>query len=40
MIVEVEAYAEEGDEACHTFHRPSARKFIAWGHDAGTATST
>lgn len=27
-IVEVEAYAESGDEACHTFHRPSARKFI------------
>jgi DNA-3-methyladenine glycosylase len=29
LVVEVEAYAEEGDEACHTFHRPSARKFIA-----------
>ena len=36
MIVEVEAYAEEGDEACHTFHRPSARKFIAK-HDPGAA---
>lgn len=36
IIVEVEAYAEEGDEACHTFHRPSARKFIA-NHDPGAA---
>jgi len=36
IIVEVEAYAEEGDEACHTFHRPSARAFIA-AHDAGAA---
>jgi len=35
-IVEVEAYAEEGDEACHTFHRPSARRFIA-GHEPGAA---
>jgi DNA-3-methyladenine glycosylase len=35
-VVEVEAYAEEGDEACHTFHRPSARRFIAK-HDAGAA---
>jgi DNA-3-methyladenine glycosylase len=35
-IVEVEAYAEEGDEACHTFHRPSARKFIA-DHAPGAA---
>jgi DNA-3-methyladenine glycosylase len=35
-IVEVEAYAEEGDEACHTFHRPSARNFIAH-HEAGAA---
>ncbi len=35
-VVEVEAYAEEGDEACHTFHRPSARRFIAE-HDAGAA---
>jgi DNA-3-methyladenine glycosylase len=35
-IVEVEAYAEEGDEACHTFHRPSARKFIAK-HEPGAA---
>lgn len=36
IVVEVEAYAETGDEACHTFHRPSARKFIA-AHDAGAA---
>ena len=36
MVVEVEAYAEEGDEACHTFHRPSARRFIAQ-HEPGAA---
>jgi DNA-3-methyladenine glycosylase len=35
-IVEVEAYFEEGDEASHTFSRPSTRKFIAE-HDAGAA---
>jgi DNA-3-methyladenine glycosylase len=35
-IVEVEAYAQEGDEASHTFNRPSARKFIA-DHAAGAA---
>ncbi|HEX4085176.1 MAG TPA: DNA-3-methyladenine glycosylase [Chthoniobacteraceae bacterium] len=35
-IVEVEAYTEEGDEACHTFHRPSTRKFIA-DHEPGAA---
>jgi len=28
-IVETEAYAEFGDEACHTWMRPSARKFVA-----------
>lgn len=28
-IVETEAYLENGDEACHTFSRPSARAFIA-----------
>ena len=28
-IVETEAYAEHGDEACHTFFRPSAREFVA-----------
>lgn len=35
-IVETEAYAAEGDPACHTFFRPSARSFIE-GHEAGTA---
>lgn len=29
IIVETEAYAEHGDEACHTFLRRSAREFIA-----------
>lgn len=29
LIVETEAYAAVGDEACHTFHRPSARAFVA-----------
>lgn len=28
IIVETEAYAVEGDPACHTAHRPSARQFI------------
>lgn len=28
IIVETEAYAVEGDEACHTAHRPSAREFV------------
>jgi DNA-3-methyladenine glycosylase len=28
VIVETEAYAVEGDEACHTVHRPSAREFV------------
>ena len=28
IIVEVEAYAAIGDEAAHTFTRPSARSFI------------
>ena len=27
-IVEVEAYLVEGDEACHTFMRASAREFV------------
>jgi len=36
LVVEVEAYAEAGDEASHTFHRPSARKFIA-DHPPGAA---
>lgn len=35
-IVETEAYAAEGDPACHTFFRPSARRFIE-SHGAGTA---
>lgn len=35
-IVETEAYAAEGDEACHTHFRPSARRFIA-DHEPGTA---
>jgi DNA-3-methyladenine glycosylase len=29
IIVETEAYCATGDEACHTFARPSARDFIA-----------
>lgn len=36
IVVETEAYAEVGDEACHTFFRPSARDFVA-SHPAGTA---
>jgi DNA-3-methyladenine glycosylase len=28
-IVETEAYEAEGDPACHTFCRPSARRFVA-----------
>jgi DNA-3-methyladenine glycosylase len=36
MIVETEAYSAVGDEACHTWSRPSARKFVA-GHPAGAA---
>ncbi|MEK7949724.1 DNA-3-methyladenine glycosylase [Luteolibacter soli] len=35
-IVETEAYAAEGDEACHTFFRQGARAFVA-SHPAGTA---
>lgn len=35
-IVETEAYAAEGDEACHTWFRPSSRAFVAK-HDAGDA---
>ena len=27
-IVEVEAYGVEGDDACHTAHRPSSREFV------------
>lgn len=36
VVVECEAYAAEGDPACHTFSRPSAREFVAR-HRAGTA---
>jgi DNA-3-methyladenine glycosylase len=36
IIVETEAYSATGDEACHTFVRPSARRFIAM-HEAGAA---
>ena len=36
IVVECEAYAAEGDQACHTFSRPSAREFVAR-HRAGTA---
>jgi DNA-3-methyladenine glycosylase len=35
-IVETEAYAAVGDEACHTFFRPGARRFVE-AHQAGTA---
>lgn len=36
IVVECEAYAAEGDPACHTFSRPSAREFVAK-HREGTA---
>jgi DNA-3-methyladenine glycosylase len=36
IIVETEAYAAIGDEAAHTFTRPSARAFVAQ-HPPGTA---
>lgn len=36
VVVETEAYREIGDEACHTFTRPSAREFVER-HEAGTA---
>ena len=36
IIVETEAYAVEGDEACHTASRPSARSFVE-GQLPGTA---
>ena len=28
IVVETEAYAEHGDEACHTFSRKGARQFV------------
>ena len=36
MIVETEAYAADGDPACHTWRRPSAREFVS-NNQAGTA---
>jgi DNA-3-methyladenine glycosylase len=36
LVVETEAYAAEGDPACHTFFRPSARRFVEE-HPPGTA---
>ncbi len=36
IVVETEAYAEHGDEACHLFSRPSAREFVGK-KPAGTA---
>jgi len=36
IIVETEAYAVQGDEACHTASRPSAREFVET-KPAGTA---
>lgn len=36
IVVETEAYSASGDEACHTFARPGARRFVET-HDAGAA---
>ena len=36
VIVETEAYSAVGDEACHTFFRPSTREFVAR-HEPGAA---
>jgi DNA-3-methyladenine glycosylase len=36
IVVETEAYTALGDEAAHTFFRPSARTFVA-SHEAGAA---
>jgi len=36
IIVETEAYCAEGDEACHTFFRPSTRAFMEV-HEPGAA---
>ena len=36
IIVETEAYSAEGDEACHTFFRPSTRAYMA-AHEPGDA---
>lgn len=36
LVIETEAYRENGDPACHLFTRPSARSF-AESHEPGTA---
>lgn len=36
MVVETEAYDSQGDEACHTYNRPSGRAFVE-SHQAGSA---
>ena len=36
IVVETEAYASSGDEACHTFRRKGAREFVE-AHSAGAA---
>jgi DNA-3-methyladenine glycosylase len=36
IVVETEAYASDGDPACHTWKRPSAREFVA-SHPPGAA---
>jgi DNA-3-methyladenine glycosylase len=36
IVVETEAYAAVGDEAAHTFFKPSAREFVA-NHEPGAA---
>ena len=36
IIVETEAYTAEGDPACHTWKRPTAREFVA-SNPPGTA---
>lgn len=36
VIIETEAYSAAGDEACHTFFRPSAREFVQK-HQPGVA---
>ena len=36
IVAETEAYAAEGDEAAHTWNRPSARAFVT-AHTAGAA---
>lgn len=36
IVVETEAYSEIDDEACHTFFRPGARRFVE-AHEPGAA---